>query len=98
HRSNLVQMGVLPLEFMAGEGASALGLVGDESLAVSPVDLSGGLPASRTASVTATRPDGSAVTFDVTVRVDTPMEGEFLRVGGILPCVLGQLDQRDADC
>ncbi|MBQ3267065.1 MAG: aconitate hydratase, partial [Atopobiaceae bacterium] len=98
HRSNLVQMGVLPLEFMAGEGASALGLVGDESLAVSPVDLSGGLPASRTASVTATRPDGSAVTFDVTVRVDTPMEGEFLRVGGILPFVLGQLDQRDADC
>ena len=98
HRSNLVQMGVLPLEFMAGEGAASLGLVGDETFTVSPVDLSGGLPASRTASVTATRPDGTTVSFDVTVRVDTPMEGAFLREGGILPFVLGQLDQRDTDC
>ena len=55
------------------------------------MDLSGGLPAQRTAEVTATRPDGSTLTFECVVRVDTPMEGAFLSKGGILPYVLESL-------
>ena len=91
HRSNLVQMGVLPLEFAEGEGVASLGLTGEETFDVSPVDLTAGLPASRTATVTATRPDGSTVSFSCTVRVDTPTEGAFLAKGGILPYVLEAL-------
>ena len=98
HRSNLVQMGVLPLEFLPGEGAAALGLAGDESFDIAPVDLSLGLPASPLTTVRATRPDGSALSFDVRVRIDTPMEAEFMRAGGILPYVLAQLDRRPGDC
>ena len=95
HRSNLVQMGVLPLQFQEGQSASALGLTGEETFDVSPVDLTGGLPEPRVAAVTATRPDGTTVSFDCTVRVDTPMEGAFLARGGILPYVLEELDQRE---
>lgn len=91
HRSNLVQMGVLPLQFLEGEGAEALGIRGDETFDVSPVDLSGGLPASPRATVRATRPDGSSFSFECVVRVDTPMEGAFLAKGGILPFVLDEL-------
>lgn len=91
HRSNLVQMGVLPLQFEEGEGAESLGLDGTETYSISPVDLSGGLPADRTATVTATRADGSKTTFRCVVRVDTPMEGAFVRAGGILPYVLDNL-------
>ena len=88
HRSNLVQMGVLPLQFMEGENAQSLGLDGTETYAVASVDLSQGLPKRRTTTVTATHPSGRVSTFDVTVRVDTPMEGAFLAKGGILPFVL----------
>ena len=95
HRSNLVQMGVLPLQFQEGQSASALGLTGEETFDVSPFDLTGGLPEPRVAAVTATRPDGTTVSFDCTVRVDTPMEGAFLARGGILPYVLEELDQRE---
>ena len=91
HRSNLVQMGVLPLQLADGVSAATLGLTGRETFDVSPVDLSGGLPAQRTAEVTATRPDGSTLTFECVVRVDTPMEGAFLSKGGILPYVLESL-------
>ena len=84
-------MGVLPLEFAPGQSALSLGLTGEETFSVTPVDLTGGLPASRTATVTATRADGTSVSFEVVVRVDTPMEGEFLRAGGILPYVLDRL-------
>jgi len=91
HRSNLVQMGVLPLQFADGESAEGLGLVGDETYDVSPVDLTAGLPASRIAHVRATRSSGEAIEFDCIVRVDTPMEGAFLSKGGILPYVLGNL-------
>lgn len=91
HRSNLVQMGVLPLQFLEGEGAEPLGIRGDETFDVSPVDLSGGLPASPRATVRATRPDGSSFSFECVVRVDTPMEGAFLAKGGILPFVLDEL-------
>ena len=91
HRSNLVQMGILPLEFADGQGALSLGLDGTEVFSVEPVDLSGGLPTSPTTTVTATRADGTAVSFACTVRVDTALEGAFLASGGILPYVLEEL-------
>ena len=91
HRSNLVQMGILPLEFIDGQSAQELGLTGTEVYDIEPVDLAGGLPARRRTTVTATRADGTKVTFDCTVRVDTALEGAFLRSGGILPYVLEDL-------
>ena len=91
HRSNLVQMGVLPLQFAEGESAEALGLLGTEVFDVDPVDLSAGLPVPREVGVRATRPDGTTVSFRCLVRVDTPMEGAFLARGGILPYVLDGL-------
>ena len=94
HRSNLVQMGVLPLQFKEGESATSLGIRGDETFAVAPIDLTGGLPASRTTTVTATRPDGTSFSFECIVRVDTPMEGAFIASGGILPYVLESLDEK----
>ena len=91
HRSNLVQMGILPLEFAKGSGAAALGLDGTEVYDIEPVDLAAGLPARPRTTVTATRADGTRVTFDCVVRVDTALEGAFLRNGGILPYVLEEL-------
>ena len=91
HRSNLVQMGVLPLQFKEGESAETLGLDGTETYSVAAVDLSSGLPTSRTTTVTAKRENGEETCFDVVVRVDTPMEGAFLSKGGILPYVLEAL-------
>ena len=91
HRSNLVQMGVLPLQFREGESAETLGVRGDETFSVDPVDLSAGLPAPREVTVRATSSDGSAVEFSCVVRVDTPMEGAFLSRGGILPFVLDSI-------
>ena len=91
HRSNLVQMGVLPLQLKEGESAETLGLDGTETYDVSPVDVSDGLPAERTATVTATRRDGTKIVFECVVRVDTPMEGDYLSSGGILPYVLDEL-------
>ena len=91
HRSNLVQMGVLPLQFREGESAESLGIRGDETFSVGAVDLSAGLPAPREVTVRATSPDGSVVEFSCVVRVDTPMEGAFLSRGGILPFVLDSI-------
>ena len=91
HRSNLVQMGILPLEFAKGSGAAALGLDGTEVYDIEPVDLAAGLPARPRTTVTATRTDGTRVSFDCVVRVDTALEGAFLRNGGILPYVLEEL-------
>ena len=91
HRSNLVQMGVLPLQFKEGENAATLGLTGEETFDVAPVNLAEGLPSPREVEVTAARPDGTAVTFVCIVRVDTPMEGRFLAKGGILPYVLDEI-------
>lgn len=91
HRSNLVQMGVLPLQFVEGQSASSLGLDGTEVFDVEAVDLSAGMPTKREAVITARRADGSELRFECVVRVDTPMEGAFLAAGGILPYVLDQL-------
>lgn len=91
HRSNLVQMGVLPLQFADGEGAGSLGITGEETFDVAPVDLTGDFVAGRTVTVRATRPDQTSFSFECVVRIDTPMEAAFLAEGGILPYVLGSL-------
>ena len=87
HRSNLVGMGVLPLQFAAGESVAALGLTGEEVLAIDGIaaPLAAGERPQR-AMVTA-----GAVRFEVRVRIDTPMEVEYFRHGGILQYVLRQL-------
>ncbi|MBV9659726.1 MAG: aconitate hydratase AcnA [Acidimicrobiales bacterium] len=86
HRSNLVGMGVLPLQFHAGDSAESLGLSGEEEF-----DITGLEDLPRELSVTALRGDGSTVEFPVTLRIDTPKESEYYRHGGILPYVLRQL-------
>jgi aconitate hydratase len=93
HRTNLVGMGVLPLEFPAEENAATLGLTGKETYHVEgiPGALDGG---SRQATVRAVADDGSEKSFQVKVRVDTPQEVEYYRYGGILPYVLRQLAEQ----
>ncbi|HEY3821498.1 MAG TPA: aconitate hydratase AcnA [Polyangiaceae bacterium] len=88
HRSNLVGMGILPLEYAAGENASMLGLTGEETFSVE--GLAEAL-AKRKVVVRAKRPDGSVRELVATVRVDTPQEREYYRHGGILQYVLRQL-------
>jgi aconitate hydratase len=89
HRSNLVGMGVLPLQFVAGQTRETLGLTGQETYRVENV--ASALAGGASAVVHASRSDGSEVKFDVTVRIDTPQELEYYRNGGILPYVLRQL-------
>ena len=91
HRSNLIGMGILPLQFQEGESAETLGLDGTERYTVAPIDFSAGLPEPRVVGVTAERADGTTVAFEATVRVDTPTEGRYYANGGILPFVLRQL-------
>jgi aconitate hydratase len=93
HRSNLIGMGVLPLEFPAGQDASTLGLTGEERISILGV---GGLAEGHpgTLEVRADRADGTQVRFEARLRIDTPGEAEYYRHGGILPYVLRQL--RDA--
>ena len=87
HRSNLIGMGVLPLQFRAGESASSLGLTGHERYEITGFHGS----EARSAVVVATPASGSPIRFDVRVRIDTPKEREYFRHGGILPFVLRQL-------
>ena len=91
HRSNLIGMGILPLQFAEGQSADSLGLDGTETYDVEPVDFSRGLPSPAVAKVRATRRDGSKVEFAATVRVDTPTEGAYYAHGGILQYVLRSL-------
>jgi aconitate hydratase len=88
HRSNLVGMGILPLEFAPGHTAASLGLTGEETFTVE--NLAAAIPA-RKAVVKATRKDGTVKDFTATVRIDTPQEREYYRHGGILQYVLRQL-------
>ena len=84
HRSNLVGMGILPLQFAAGENAATLGLTGDERITIRiPEALVG-----ATVTVRALRPDGTEACFATTLRVDTPTEAAYVRHGGILPYVI----------
>ena len=86
HRSNLIGMGVMPLQFKSGDSAASLGLNGTESFDVTGL---GGAPAEVT--VVATGEDGSTQEFQVDVRIDTPKEWEYYDNGGILHYVLRQL-------
>ena len=88
HRSNLVGMGVLPLQFREGESRDSLDLDGSESYDISLAD---DLKPQQAVEVTATRADGSMVHFVVTCRIDTPVEIDYYRNGGILHTVLRQL-------
>ncbi len=88
HRSNLVGMGVLPLQFPEGTTRQSLGIDGTETFAVT------GLPTltpGGSLTITATREDGSEVAFEALARVDSPVEIDYLRHGGILPMVLRQM-------
>src|SRR5262245_31637471 len=89
HRSNLVGMGVMPLEFLPGQSATSLGLTGKESIDISglAVDLTPG----KRITVRATGADGAARTFEVVARVDTPDDVTYYRHGGLLPYVLRSL-------
>lgn len=88
HRSNLVMMGVLPLNFAEGESAESLGLDGTESF---DIDVEDDLAPRDTVKVKATKQDGSVVEFDTIARVDSPIEVEYLRNGGILHYVLREM-------
>jgi aconitate hydratase len=94
HRSNLVGMGVLPLQFRTGEGVGSLGLTGEEVYDIA--GLVDGLKtnfagAAKELTVTATRADGTTVAFKAVCRIDTPQEVLYYLNGGILPYVLRQL-------
>ncbi|MDU0967730.1 MAG: aconitate hydratase AcnA [Actinomycetaceae bacterium] len=94
HRSNLIGMGVLPLQFPAGETADSLGLTGTETFAISGITELNEGRTPKTVHVTATAEDGSVTEFDATVRIDTPGEADYYRNGGILQYVLRQLAGR----
>jgi len=87
HRSNLVGMGVIPLQFKDGQTADSLGLTGHETYEITGLDNG----KSKTARVVAQTNDGKKTEFEVLVRIDTPKEVEYMRHGGILHYVLRQL-------
>jgi aconitate hydratase len=91
HRSNLIGMGVIPLQFPPGETVETLHLDGDETFDISGITAlnDGGTPA--TVKVTATKPGGQVVEFDADVRIDTPGEADYYRNGGIMQYVLRNL-------
>ncbi len=89
HRSNLVGMGVLPLQFLSGQSAKSLGISGEEIFDID--GLSDRLQPRSQIQVNATRPDGTTLTFEALVRIDTPVEIDYFRNGGILPTVLRKL-------
>jgi len=89
HRSNLVNMGVLPLEFPRGQNAASLGLTGSEEFSITGI--ADGLRPAGEVVVEAARPEGPPVRFGALVRIDTPEELAAFKAGGILPYVLRQL-------
>ncbi|MBI4909586.1 MAG: aconitate hydratase AcnA [Acidobacteria bacterium] len=89
HRSNLVGMGVLPMQFSPGDTRESLGLDGSEEYFIEGV--AEGIAKTKRANVRAIAADGSEKKFTVIIRIDTPMEAEYFRNGGILPYVLRQL-------
>ncbi len=89
HRSNLVCMGVLPLQLKEGDSAESLGLTGQEELSISGI--AAGIEPRQSARVSVTRPDGTKSEFDVVVRIDAPAGVEYFVHGGILPMVLREL-------
>ncbi|HEX4748746.1 MAG TPA: aconitate hydratase AcnA [Bryobacteraceae bacterium] len=94
HRSNLVQMGVLPLQFLTGQTRDTIGITGEETFAITGIPVA--LASGGNVQVTATRPDGKTIEFQAKARIDTPQEAEYYRSGGILPYVLRQLTGNSA--
>ena len=92
HRSNLVGMGVLPCQFAEGESAQTLGLRGDETFDLKGI--AGSITPRQKATLVIHLPDGSTRETEVTVRIDTPIEVDYYRSGGILPYVLRQIVSR----
>ncbi|MET8846183.1 aconitate hydratase [Amycolatopsis sp. NPDC004625] len=93
HRSNLIGMGVIPLQFPQGESASSLGLDGTETFDIAGITALNDGDTPRTVHVTATKADGTKVEFDADVRIDTPGEADYYRNGGILQYVLRKMTQ-----
>ncbi|GAA4433274.1 aconitate hydratase AcnA [Georgenia halophila] len=91
HRSNLIGMGVLPLQYPQGESAESLGLDGTETFDVAGISAITDGPVPETVQVTATKEDGTTVEIDADVRIDTPGEADYFRNGGILQFVLRSL-------
>ncbi|WP_211260412.1 aconitate hydratase [Amycolatopsis jejuensis] len=91
HRSNLIGMGVIPLQFPEGESASTLKLDGTETFAIAGITKLNDGETPRTVRVTATKEDGTNVEFDGVVRIDTPGEADYYRNGGILQYVLRKM-------
>ncbi|GIW88951.1 MAG: aconitate hydratase [Isosphaeraceae bacterium] len=93
HRSNLVGMGILPLQFMPGQSVDALGLTGEEVYDIEGLEpiLASEFAHGRDVTVVATAPDGTRRSFPARVRIDTPQEIRYYQHGGILPYVLRQL-------
>jgi aconitate hydratase len=89
HRSNLIGMGVLPLAYLPGESAASLGLTGEEVFDVT--GLTNDLKPGQRLAVRATHPDGTTQDFEVLVRIDTPIEVDYYRNGGILHTVLRRM-------
>ena len=91
HRSNLIGMGVVPLQFPAGQSAESLGLDGTEIFSITGLTALNEGSTPRTVAVRAEKADGSVISFDAVVRIDTPGEADYFRHGGILQYVLRQL-------
>ncbi|MFC5731277.1 MULTISPECIES: aconitate hydratase [Nocardioides] len=91
HRSNLIGMGVIPLQFPEGETAESLGLIGEETFAISGITALNEGTTPRTVQVVASKADGGSVEFDAVVRIDTPGEANYYRNGGIMQYVLRNL-------
>ncbi|HWD02421.1 MAG TPA: aconitate hydratase [Amycolatopsis sp.] len=91
HRSNLIGMGVIPLQFPEGESAASLKLDGTETFDISGITKLNEGETPRTVHVTATKEDGTKVEFEATVRIDTPGEADYYRNGGILQYVLRKM-------
>jgi aconitate hydratase len=89
HRSNLVGMGILPLQFLPGQSAQSLGLTGEETISIE--GLNDQLQPRSQITVKAVAADGSTKSFEALVRIDTPVEIDYYRNGGILPTVLRKL-------
>jgi aconitate hydratase len=88
HRSNLIGMGVIPLQFPAGESHASLKLDGTETYDITGIEELNSGKTPKTVNVKATKANGDVVEFDAVVRIDTPGEADYYRNGGILQYVL----------
>jgi aconitate hydratase len=95
HRSNLVGMGVLPLAFLPGENAESLRLTGKENFDIEGID--DGLTPGQELTVTATNENGNNISFQVIVRIDSPVEVEYYKNGGVLHTVLREMAYPSGD-